>query len=73
MLSRSRRDKCIIQERTDTALRVNVATAVPTWMPTGSPSVEKMLESGVPSGATLPVFYLSPFTQSIRTASNASK
>ena len=46
--------------------------AVPTWMPTGSPSVEKMLGSGEPSGATLPVLYLSPFRQSIRTASKAS-
>ena len=35
--------------------------AVPTWIPTGSPDVEKMLGSGEPSGAVLPVLRLSPF------------
>ena len=47
--------------------------AVPTWMPTGSPLVEKTLGSGAPSGVTLPVLYLSPFRQSIRIVSNASR
>ena len=46
--------------------------AVPTWMPTGSSGEEKMLGSGEPSGAILPVLYLSPFRQSMRMASNAS-
>ena len=40
--------------------------AVPTWMPTGSSGVEKMLGSGEPSGVVLPVLYLSPLRQSMR-------
>ena len=35
--------------------------------------ITEMLGSGEPSGATFPVLYLSPFMQSIRTASNASR
>jgi hypothetical protein len=38
--------------------------AVPTWMPSRLNSVEKMLGSGLPSGVSLPVLYLSPLSQS---------
>ena len=55
------------------AFRTRVVIAVPTWIPTGSPDVEKMLGSGNPSGVVLPVLYLSPLRQSMRIASNASR
>ena len=42
--------------------------AVPTWMPSRFVSVEKTLGSGLPSGVSLPVLYLSPFRQSIQIA-----